>query len=448
MRFSELEGARIGVWGAGREIRSFSAQLARRLPGTAIAVVASDSPLDAEARAAVKSPGARFISGPDLDRALAACDIVVRSPGVSIYRSEVIGLKRRGVVVTTATALWLHEHGGRRVIGITGTKGKSTTAALTAHLARAVGLTANLAGNIGVPALDLLDAPEADVSVLELSSYQIADLEAGPEIAVVTNLYREHTDWHGSEDVYRADKLRLLALPGVRVAVVNGRDETMRAAAEAAPSTALYGVPNGWDVAEDGIRLRGELRLPRAELPLLGTHNALNVCAALTALELLGASVPARDGLFAGFEPLAHRLEIVLDAEGVTWIDDSISTTPESTLAAIESLGERRFVLIAGGHDRGQDYTALGHVLARREAVVVALPVTGDRVIRAARAAGVPDECALAAEGLEHALDLARPLLAPGMAVLLSPAAPSYGAYRDFIERGEHFRALIGAGAA
>src|SRR5208282_2576713 len=163
VRFSELDGANIGVWGAGLEIGSFAAQLARRLPGARIAVAAFDAP-----------------PAGDVLAALAACDVVVRSPGVSSHRPELRALRQSGVPVTTATALWLSERGGRGVIGVTGTKGKSTTAALAYHLAREAGCDVELAGNIGVPALDLLDR-EPQLAVLELSSYQIADLGAGPQ---------------------------------------------------------------------------------------------------------------------------------------------------------------------------------------------------------------------------------------------------------------------------
>ncbi len=133
-------------------------------------------------------------------------------------------MRERGVSVTTATSLWMGEREGRAVIGVTGTKGKSTTAMLIAHLARATGGEVHVVGNIGEPALNLLDRPGTELAVVELSSYQIADLEVGPEIAMVTNLYREHTDWHGSYETYRAEKLRLLSLPGVRASVLNGRD--------------------------------------------------------------------------------------------------------------------------------------------------------------------------------------------------------------------------------
>jgi UDP-N-acetylmuramoylalanine--D-glutamate ligase len=440
VRFSELDGATVGVWGAGREIRSFADQLRRRLPSARIAVVAADDPLDRSALRGVGALEARAVSGDAVVGALAACDAVIRSPGVSIHRPEIRELYARGVPVTTATGLWLAETGGRSVIGVTGTKGKSTTAALTYHLIRAAGRDARLAGNIGVPALDLLDRPAGELAVVELSSYQIADLEVGPEVVVITNLYPEHVDWHGSVEAYRADKLRILGLPGVRARVVNGRDPALRAAGGG--SAAQFGMPSGWDVTAAGVVLAGRPVVGWAELPLLGAHNALNLCAALGGLDAAGVRVPELPGALAGFAPLPHRLEVVAERGGVVWVDDSISTTPESALAALESYADRSVVLIGGGQDRGQDYSALGRELARRDAAVVGLPLTGARLVELALRAGVIAERAVAAADMPAAVALAGRLAGPGTAVLLSPAAPSYHAYRDFAARGDHFARL------
>jgi UDP-N-acetylmuramoylalanine--D-glutamate ligase len=476
VRFSELDGARIGVWGAGREIRSFADQLARRLPSARIVIAAFDSAPGGDVPDALSAPDVRIMVAPrdgegegDWDgggegggndgaalvAALAACDVVVRSPGVSVYRPELRAVRAAGTPVTTATALWLAERGGERVIGVTGTKGKSTTAALVCHLARAAGRTAELAGNIGVPALDLLDREPADVTVVELSSYHTADLQIGPEVALVTNLFREHTDWHGSEQAYRTDKLRLLGLPGVRAAVLNGRDEGLREAVVAGVGvdvdvdveTIRYGVPDGWDVLAGEIALRGEQRAASAELTLRGEHNALNLCGALTALEALTVAPPSPlPAALAAFQALAHRLETVAEHDGVVWVDDSISTTPESTLAALASFPGRQIVLIGGGQDRGQDYAGLGRALAATGASVIGVPSTGPRLIDAALDAGVPGARAIEAGDLHEAMERARALTSAGAVVLLSPAAPSYDHYRDFEERGERFRALVVAG--
>lgn len=441
VRFSELEHATIGVWGAGREIRSFATQLARHVPAARIAVVVLD---DVSAEVAPELSGVRVAGGADGVAALAGCDVVVRSPGVSIYRPELRHLRDRGVPITTATALWLAEVGGSGLVGVTGTKGKSTTATLVADLARAAGRTVRLAGNIGVPALELLDAPPSDVVVIELSSYQIADLANGPQVAVVTNLFPEHVDWHGSDRAYRADKLRLLSLPGVRTAVVNGRDAALVQAANAAAENLHFGRADGWDVTSRGVELDGRLVVASSRLPLRGEHNALNLCAALTALAAAGIALPPLPDALEGIRALPHRLEVVADRDGVLWVDDSISTTPESTLAALRSFADRDIVLIAGGQDREQDYTSLGRELAARDAVVLGLPVTGSRLVDAARCGGIADTRAFEVADMQAAVDLAGAVASPGTAVMLSPAAPSYNSYANFEQRGADFRRRIG----
>ncbi len=446
MRFSELDGARVGVWGAGREISSFAEQLKRRQPSAEILVAAFDEPPGSDVAAALHSPGVSIVGAAEAARALAQCEVVVRSPGVSIHRPEFAELRRAGVPVTTPTSLWLAERAGRGVIGVTGTKGKSTTAALAAHLARAAGRGSELAGNIGRPALDLLDADAGSLAVVELSSYHLADLAVGPEVAVVTNLFAEHADWHGSERAYREDKLRILALEGVREVVLPARQQELASAATTA-ARRLFGGPGGWDAGPEGVLLRGSLRLGASQLPLPGPHNALNLCAALTALDAAGVEVEDLPSALSDFQGLAHRLETVLDRDGLTWVDDSISTTPESALAALASFPGRELVLLGGGQDRGQDYAALGRELAAREARVVGMPSTGSRLVQAARAAGVSGDRALLADDLADAVGIARSLAPPGAVVLLSPAAPSYDRFRDFIERGERFAELAGSGA-
>ncbi len=460
MRFSELEGARIGVWGAGREISSFAAQLKRRLPEARIAVAIFDQPPPPAAIAALAGPGEqggageqgdagehgdageqggpRVVLAAEAESALAGCELLVRSPGVSIHRPELERMRARGLPITTATSLWLAERGGRGVLAVTGTKGKSTTAALAHHLARRAGAPAHLAGNIGVPALELLDIPSGEPVVLELSSYQIADLETGPETAILTNLYREHVDWHGSEACYRAEKLRLFGLPELRSAVLPAGIELAELAG--APHSS-FGDEAGWHLTSAGVARGEHLRVPAAALPLPGAHNALNLCAALSGLEAAGLPLPGLPEGVAGFAALPHRLQAVLEQDGVTWVDDSISTTPESALAALASFPGRPVVLLAGGQDRGQDYAPLAAALARQSAHLIGLPTTGQRLLDAALAAGLDPRRAHAAEDMADAVAAARALAPDGAVVLLSPAAPSYDHYRDFEERGERFAA-------
>jgi UDP-N-acetylmuramoylalanine--D-glutamate ligase len=429
VRFSQLDGLTVGVWGAGAETRSFAHLAAERLPRARIAVVVLEEPADAPEL----TDGAQVVDASRARDALRSCNVVIRSPGVSIHRPEL-----RGLPTTTPTGLWMAERHGRRVIGITGTKGKSTIASLAAHVARAGGIDVELAGNIGRPALELLDSNA--LAVVELSSYQIADLPSGPEIALVANLYREHLNWHLTEQQYRADKLRLLQLDGVERCVLNGTAPDVMAASRACDQALTFGLADGWHVIPEGVARGEELVVPAGELPLIGAHNALNVCAAMAALEAAGLH-PQASGL-AGFTGLPHRLEVVHEADGLTWVDDSISTTPESAAAALESFPGRPLVLIAGGQDRGQDYAGLALDIARHEALVFALPDTGARLVDAVRAAGVASDRAVLVGNLADAVASARAAAAPGSVVLLSPAAPSYNTHRNFEERGDHFRRL------
>ncbi len=472
MRFSELDGKAVGVWGAGREISSFARQLAARLPRARIAVVAADAradgSVDAGVQALADTVGARVVVGAaEAVDALRGCDAVVRSPGVSIHRPELFALRAGGTPVTTATSLWLAERGSRGAIGVTGTKGKSTTAALIAHLARAAGVTTDLAGNIGVPALDLLDAPPAELAVIELSSYQIADLATGTEVAVVTNLYREHVDWHGSEEAYQVGQAAAADAAGrarrgrrlgrgrrrrrrrhaAEAARIAGDARAATVARGAGLALAPFGGGDGWHVTAAGLVRGGELVVPTAALPLRGAHNARNLCTALTALEQAGVALPPLPAALDGFRALPHRLEPIAERDGLLFVDDSISTTPESAVAALDSYADRAVVLLAGGQDRSQDYAALGRALAARGAAVVGLPSTGDRVV-AARARGrrAGGAGAVAASDMAEAVRLGLQAGAGDDAViLLSPAAPSYDHYRDFIDRGERFRAAVEA---
>jgi len=441
VRFSELEGRRLGVWGAGREISSFARAVSVHLPAAEIAVAAFDDPPPPEqVRSQLGLDSLQVVGSPQARESLAGCEVVVRSPGASIHKPELAGLRAGGTPVTTATALWLAEHGPEGVLAVSGTKGKSTTAALVAHLASSSGVPVALAGNIGVPALDLLDAEPARLTVLELSSYQIADLDAGPAAVLMTNLYKEHTEWHGSEEAYRREKLRLLTLPQVRLAVLNAREELLISAPTDA-RVVRYGEPEGWDAGPGGVTRAGTSVLTPEQLPLPGAHNALNLSGALCALEAIDIEVPLPEAL-EGFRPLGHRLQVVGEHGGLVWVNDSISTTPQSTIAALSSFPGRELVLIAGGQDRGQDYAELGSALALAGATVIGVPSTGARVVAAATAAGLPPGRALQAGDLHEATTIARRRASAGTVVLLSPAAPSFDHYRDFQERGERFTEL------
>ena len=436
MRFATLEGKRIAVWGAGREGRAALAALRSRLPGQALTLFcgegeAGDLAGDDSLAIRREPPGADTLS---------AFDVVVKSPGISAYKPEIEAARKQGTTFTSGTALWFGERPDARVIGITGTKGKSTAAAMTAHLARALGVRTALAGNIGLPLLELIDA-EAELWVVELSSFQTA--EAGPlAVGVVTSLYEEHLDWHGSRERYVADKLKLA--DAARTLLVNATQPDLMARTALHARRVGFGEQEGWHVADGAIHRGRERLFETAALTIRGAHNALNACAALAALELSGFDAVAAVPALAGFRPLPHRLQTLGEQDGVAWINDSISTTPAAALAALRSLDGARVAIVLGGHERGVDWQAFATALATQPPhAVVVQGANRARILAALRAAGMPATLC-EAEDLETAVARAREAVPPGGIVLLSPGAPSFDQFRDYTERGRRFAALAG----
>jgi UDP-N-acetylmuramoylalanine--D-glutamate ligase len=443
MRLDELGGRRVALWGFGREGRATLAALtAMPDPPAGIAIVTDAPPAEMERAAVATLP---WLHSADGIAGLCAADVVIRSPGISRYRDDALRVAA-ATRVTTATNLWGAEHAGETVIAVTGSKGKSTTSSLIDHLARAAGMRTLLAGNIGIPLLaHLHPEPVPHLWVLELSSHQISDLDWSPRVGVLLNLYREHLDWHGTEERYFADKLNLFAHRPEMVAVLNREDAHTRALAPGLRGRQVwFGDPAGYHTDGTSILWREERLIDADRLQLRGRHNLLNACAALTALEESGAEVRSVVSALPAFRPLRHRLELVGDAGGVSFVNDSIATIPEATMAALDALEGRPVVLIAGGFDRGQDYGPLARRLRRDRGVlaVVTLPPSGNRLAGELTALpGAPP--VLPAADLQEAVRLARAHTEPGSVMLLSPGAPSYGAFRDFEERGDAFRALV-----
>ncbi|KGI77306.1 UDP-N-acetylmuramoyl-L-alanine--D-glutamate ligase [Oleiagrimonas soli] len=440
MTFAALEGQRVAVWGAGREGRAALAALRQRLPGQALTLFCR--PGEADDLAAMAELTVR-VEAPDA-QALSAFDVVIKSPGISAYKPELLDAQAQGTRFTSGTALWFGERADARVIGVTGTKGKSTVSALLAHLARSLRVRTALAGNIGLPLLELLDG-DAALWVTELSSFQTG--EAGPlELGVITSLYEEHLDWHGSRERYVADKLKLA--DAARTLLVNATQPDLLARTAAHPRRVVFGATDGWHVADGGLH-RGASRLFEvADLPLPGAHNALNACAALTALEQVGLDAEAALPALRTFHALPHRLQPLGARDGLRWINDSISTTPQAALAALDSLPRARTVLILGGHDRGLDWHGFAEALRDRPPhAVVVQGANRARVLDALRVAGYAASL-IETDTLESAVDRARETAPVQGVVLLSPGAPSFDQFRDYTERGRRFAALAGFDAA
>jgi len=432
MRIADLAARKVAVWGFGREGRAALSALQSRLPQSRFTVFCSDAEATGLHADAVTTP-------PDA-AALSAFDIVIKSPGISAYRPEIIEAQHNGTLFTSGTALWFAEHPDARVIAVTGTKGKSTVTALIAHFLRALGRRTALAGNIGLPLLELLDPPERPAWwVVELSSFQTR-AAPGVDVGVVNNLHEEHLDWHGSRERYAADKLALAE--AARTLVVNALQPELVTRTAAHPHRIAFGDAGGWHVRDRAI-LRGSTRVRDiAGLPLPGGHNALNVCAALTAIEAAGEDAHAALRSIDTFRALPHRLQTLGERDGIAWIDDSIATTPQATFEALASLKGRTVTVLVGGHDRGLDWRAFAEAVQRDPPhAIVTMGANGARVAGVLHDA--PGNYRLrSTTTLRDAVAAAREITPLNGVVLLSPGAPSFDQFHDYAERGRAFAEL------
>jgi UDP-N-acetylmuramoylalanine--D-glutamate ligase len=369
--------------------------------------------------------------------ALAACDVVVKSPGISRYRPEVARLEAAGVATCGGLGLFLAEADPSRVVCITGTKGKSTTTALAVHLLTHLGYDARGGGNIGQPPWDPGDAPEPDYWIIETSSFQVPDLARASHIVAVTSLSPDHLDWHGTVERYYADKLSLCTKPGVSLALVDGTDARLRAHAD------LLGPHLRWVSAEDvehDAAWSGSLELP-------GPHNARNASVARAVLVGLGVAEASDDRALAaaaeGFVGLPSRCQSLGRVDSVEFVDDGLSTNVLPAQAALGAYAERPVALLVGGHDRGVDYEPLGRSIAARRSptLVVTMPDNGARIGAEVRALTNGRVQVVDAPDLNAAVDVAFAWAPEGAVVLLSPAAPSFGRFADYRERSAAFAA-------
>ncbi len=437
MHLAALADRRVAIWGFGREGRAALAALRQRLPQQRLTLFCSAAEVDA---ARAFDPALEVIGGEPDAAALGRFEVVLKSPGISAYKPALLAAQAQGTHFTSGTALWFAENPDARVIAVTGTKGKSTTSAMLAHLARSLGVRTALAGNIGLPLLELREQ-HADLWVIELSSFQTA--EAGAlELGMITSLYEEHLDWHGSREQYVADKLRLADVS--RQLLVNALQPHLLDHTQAHPHRLLFGQPQGWHVADGFIRRGGQDVFPIEQLAAPGLHNALNACAALAALAAVGMDALAAASALATFRPLPHRLQPLGQHDGWHWINDSISTTPLATLAALESLDGRRVSVLVGGHDRGLDWTPFVEAMrATPPHAIVCMGSNGGRIADALRAAGVSCPLALV-DSLAAAIAEAKALTPADGVILLSPGAPSFDQFRDYADRGRRFAELAG----
>ena len=434
--------SKIVVWGLGRENHAYLEYLERTAwDGHIMLFDDRDKPPDFGKPASDLPFSVEKVS--DVAEALSRVDLLVRSPGVSPYKAEIRSFIERGGRVTTPTSLAVEalRHQGVKIVGVTGTNGKSSTCTMLGCIFEAADRPCLVAGNIGEPLINHVSKASSltnCVVVLELSSYQIFDLEVPPSHVIFLNLFVDHVEWHSTAENYKRDKLSILQLPGIVNAIVHpdiyAKLESDRA------HISSFKIPTERDYVEQCLKIDEMLIDLSGTVTAASEHMFHNASAAVMMAGIMGLSKDAIEKGLRSFKGLAHRLQLIEQIGGISFIDDSISTTPESVLAALNSFGGRRIHLILGGYDRGLDYKELLAALSNFDlGTLILMGDVGKRLgeTREVKKLAASSVVTKKTKNLTCALDDLD--LRQGDLILLSPGASSFDSYRDYIHRGEAF---------
>ena len=426
-----LEGKRVAILGFGVEGRSALRYFQAR--GADVVIVDESDSLNNVPE------GVETITGENALSSLTDFDLISRSPAIRPDR-----INTRGEVTSVTNEFF--RACPAPIIAVTGTKGKGTTTTLTAKILESAGKRVHVVGNIGVPALDVLeDIHQDDIVCYEASSFQLWDLKKSPQVAVILMMAEDHMDVHSSMDEYIGAKAMIGAhqTPDDLLVVHANNQYSQRAAASSKARKAEY-------LSETGAYLRGEDIIinehkicSTRDVGLLGRHNLENVCAAITAAWEYTQDVEAIAKAVKDFTGLPHRLEKVGTIAGADYYDDSFSTAPATTIAAIETF-EQPKILILGGSDKGAHYDELARVITNSSVRgVVLIGDTAEAIDAALRTAGYEGQVFDGGIKMRDIVVVADSLAESGDVVLLSPACASFGLFDNYKQRGELFAEAV-----
>lgn len=428
MKLEELKNKKILIVGRGIEGKAAYTYLKRHLPGVKLSMVD-------------KNDGLSY-----LDRQK-EFDIAVKSPGV---KAELLTIP-----YTTATNIFLANAKGK-VIGITGTKGKSTTSTLIFETLKKQGLDVYLGGNIGKSPLEFIDVLQDNSwTVLEMSSFQLSDLTSSPHIAILLMIANEHLDYHKTYENYINAKRNIFKFQTTSDFAILNRDYPESHESDVYTEGKVFQVSrereceNGCYVKDGFVwvsKNREKEKIIKVEdIKLKGAHNLENVCAAVMASYIARVSRNTIISVLKTFSGLPHRLELIGVKDGITFINDSLSTIPEATIQALETFPDTE-TLIVGGHDRGLDFKILGEYLAKTKVkILILFPETGEKiwseVCLAISEEKRPEKFDVTS--MEQAVRIAESETTKGKICLLSPASSSFGIFKDYKDRGEQFKQAV-----
>lgn len=361
-------------------------------------------------------------------------DIIVRSPGVYRFLPEIVKAEKSGSKITSAVKIFF-ENCPAEIIGVTGTKGKGTTSTLIYEILKAAGFDVYLVGNIGKPYLELLPKlTKNSWVVMEVSSFQLIDVDVSPHIGVVLNITLDHMDWHKSVEEYKKAKKNIVLHQGSDdFAVINEEYDTPRSFAKDLKSKVVFFSKKTLD------------KDFREKLLLRGEHNLENIAAAVTVAGLIGIAKNIILDTVKSFKGLEHRLELVGEVDGRTFYNDSFATSPQPTIAAIRSFSEPE-TLILGGSDKGLDYNDLGREIADRENIknVLLIGLIGPKIGDAIKKSGFMGRTEnLGQPKMQEIVKKAFEITPKGGVIILSPAAASFDMFQNYKDRGMQFKEAV-----
>lgn len=396
-------------------------------------------------------------TGDDYIKSVYLHDIIFKAPGISPSLPEIVEAEQTGTTFTSNTELFFDKCPGK-IIGITGTKGKSTTSSLIYEILKSGGYDVRLAGNIGIPSLDALkNSTSSTLFVTELSSFQLLSLKKSPHISILLNIAQEHLDYHKTFEAYVDAKQNITKYQSENdYLIFNASSSISVNIAEHSKAKKLgFGFENKEHVncyVEGNNIVRAfngsfDNIISIDTVPLSGKFNLLNVMPAILAGQILAVPDNLISKTIANFKPLEHRLEYTGTKNRVSFFNDSLATVPEATISAIEAFPTKTIVLITGGFDRGQKFTDMAKaILTNGVKGVILLPETGERiwneiVLNSKPESNLPSH--LFTEDMREAVKKAFTLTEPGNIVIMSPASASFGCFKDYIDRGNQFKTEV-----
>lgn len=449
----EVIGSSVVLLGYGREGRSAHRYLLANHPDIKIGIADQQ-----QVEQPVQEPSVELHIGENYLNSLVQYDVVVRSPGIPATLPALQRYRESGGRVTSATNIFFSECPGT-IIGITGTKGKSTTSSLIARVLEENYPDVRLVGNIGRPALDYLPGAKEDtLFVAELSSHQLEDVRYSPHIAVVLAISPEHLDYYQDFSTYvnakkniiryqRSDDIVIFNPSHKTTArlVRRGRAEQLRFSLERKQDVNCYTNEGNIFVHRNGKE--PGFVMTTSEIPLLGEGNIENTLAAISVGLILDIPLSKICHAVREFKPLPHRLEFVGERQGIRFYNDSLATIPEAAIHALNALGKDVETLIAGGHDRGLDFSKLGQVIGEKEIkTLILFPPTGEKIWRAVCNAILQEDLRpkkYDVSSMEEAVKIAFDHTPLGKICLLSPASASFGLFANYEDRGNAFKNLV-----